>query len=75
MVGSNSKQKVSLSVLFPLWFVQAVFTLSRKISLAEKETPLNLSKLNLKAFHKKFMPSSALKERVLISRLNQVEKT
>lgn len=54
--------------------MQTVFTLSRKIPLAEKETPLNLSNLNLKVLHKKGLLSSDFKEHIPIFRLNQMEK-
>lgn len=54
--------------------MQAVFTLSRKISLAEKETPLNIFNLNFKVLHKT-SASSTFKVHVPISRLNQTEKT
>lgn len=50
--------------------MQTVFTLSRKIPLAEKETPLNISNLNLKVLHKKILLSSAFKEHVSISESN-----
>lgn len=54
--------------------MQAVFALSRKISSAEKETPLNISNLNWKVLHKKILRSIAFKEHVPISRLNQMER-